>query len=103
MKKTLALLFCAFTPILAQEGTPPKLGPVEVHAVHYDAVLSNEAAKFTVKLALECTNRVATPLPLFEGELAVLNPNLPEGLRLARLAKGYQIIVEQAGRYEVQL
>ena len=43
------------------------------------------------------------PLPLFEGELAVVNPNLPEGLRLARLAKGYQIIVEKAGRYEVQL
>ena len=103
MKKTLALLFCVVTPILAQEGTPPKLGPVEVHAVHYDAKLSNEAAQFTAKLTLECTNRVATPLPLFEGELAVVNPNLPEGLRLARLAKGYQIIVEKAGRYEVQL
>ena len=77
MKKTLALLFCAVTPILAQEGTPPKLGPVEVHAVHYDAKLSNEAAQFTAKLTLECTNRVATPLPLFEGELAVVNPNLP--------------------------
>ena len=98
MKKTLALLFCVVTPILAQEGTPPKLGPVEVHAVHYDAKLSNEAAQFTAKLTLECTNRVATPLPLFEGELAVVNPNLPEGLRLARLAKGYQIIVEKAGR-----
>ena len=30
MKKTVALLFCVVTPILAQEGTPPKLGPVEV-------------------------------------------------------------------------
>ena len=103
MKKTVALLFCVITPILAQEGTPPKLGPVVVHAVHYDAKLSNEAAQFTAKLTLECTNRVATPLPLFEGELAVVNPNLPEGLRLARLAKGYQIIVEKAGRYEFQL
>ena len=34
MKKTVALLFCVVTPILALEGTPPKLGPVVVHAVH---------------------------------------------------------------------
>lgn len=103
MKKTLALILCTCSAILAQEGTPPKLGPVEVHAAHYQAQLSNEAARFTAKFTLECTNRVATPLPLFEGELAVLNPALPEGLRLARLTKGYQIIVEQPGRYEVQL
>ena len=66
MKKTVALLFCVITPILAQEGTPPK--SLVVHAVHYDAKLSNEAAQFTAKLTLECTNRVATPLPLFEGD-----------------------------------
>ena len=33
-----------------------------------------------------------------------MNLNLPAGLRLARLAKGYQITVEEPGRYEeVQL
>ena len=52
MKKTVALLFCVVTPILAQEGTPPKLGPVVVHAVHYDAKCCNEAAQFTAKLTL---------------------------------------------------
>ena len=55
MKKTVALLFCVVTPILAWKTyrpRPPKLGRVEVYAVHYDAKCCNEAAQFTAKLTL---------------------------------------------------
>ena len=52
MKKTVALLFCVVTPILAWEDIPPKLGRVEVYAVHYDAKCCNEAAQFTAILTL---------------------------------------------------
>ena len=97
MKKTLALLFCVVTPILAQEGTPPKLGPVSARrALRRQALQRSRAIHGKTNARMHQPR--SHPVAVVRGELAVVNPNLPEGLRLARLAKGYQIIVEKAGR-----
>ena len=84
-------------------GTPPKPGPVVVHEIRYTGQLSETAARFTANLSLESTNNVATALTLFRGEVAVTKAQLPEGLRLTRLTDGYQMVVEQPGKYDVQL
>ena len=97
-----------FTPLLTAQpatgpGTPPKPGPVVVHEIRYTGQLSETAARFTAQLSLESTNSVATALTLFRGELAVVKPQLPEGVRLTRLTDGYQMVVEKPGKYNVQL
>lgn len=87
----------------ANPPSPPKRGPVVVHRVQYEGRLSENNASFTARLNLECTNKVETVLPLFEGDLAVLNPAMPEGLRLDRVAGGYSLAVTKPGEYEVAL
>ncbi len=86
-----------------QSPRPPKAGPVVVHEARYDGQLTVKEARFAAALKVECTNSVATTLPLFQGDLAVVNPQLPEGLRLGRVPNGYQLVVEKPGKYDVAL
>mgnify|MGYP001465793312 CR=1 FL=1 len=67
----------------AAPPTPPKTGPVVVHEIRYTGQLTDDAATFTAALKVESTNTVATALTLFQGELAVIDPKLDDGLRLA--------------------
>lgn len=83
--------------------TPPKTGPVVVHEIRYTGQITDDAANFTAALKVESTNTVATALTLFQGELAVIDPKLPDGLRLARIRDGYQLIVEKPGQYNLSL
>ncbi|MBC8324664.1 MAG: toxin-antitoxin system YwqK family antitoxin [Verrucomicrobia subdivision 3 bacterium] len=83
--------------------TPPKTGPVIVHEIRYTGQLTDDAASFTAALKIESTNTVATALTLFQGELAIIDPKLPSGLRLGRIQDGYQLIVEKPGQYNLSL
>ena len=87
----------------AAPPTPPKTGPVVVHEIRYTGKLTDDAATFTAALKVESTNTVATALTLFQGELAIIDPKLPAGLRLARIRDGYQLIVEKPGQYNLTL
>ncbi|HIL24883.1 MAG TPA: hypothetical protein EYG19_05735, partial [Verrucomicrobia bacterium] len=87
----------------AAPPTPPKTGPVVVHEIRYTGKLTDDAATFTAALKVESTNTVATALTLFQGELAVIDPKLPDGLRLARIRDGYQLIIEKPGQYNLSL
>ena len=105
LKRLLLSLLSLPLLLWAQEppGTPPKPGPVVVHAIHYTGALSEQKASFTAALSLECTNQVETVLQLFTGDIAVTAKQLPEGLRLARSGKGYLLAVTQPGEYDVEL
>ena len=101
---------------VSSRGTgPPKLLPglavkqpfystnIAFHEVRYRGKVSDDEARFTVDLTVESQNPKEISSPLFEGDLALMAPQLPEGLRIASQAREYRLIVSAPGVYRFQL
>jgi len=89
------------TPALAK--TPAAFTNLIFHEIRYEGKVSDSEARFTVDLSVESmtTNEISSPL--FEGDVAVLVPELPEGLRVASSAKQYRLVATVAGTYHFKL
>ncbi|MBI5387820.1 MAG: hypothetical protein HZA90_24425 [Verrucomicrobia bacterium] len=107
--------------ILSRGTSPPKLpsalvkaaGPtnpppyaatnVLIHEVRYQGKVSDTEARFhvTAQLETESTNTLA--VPLFSGDVALVVPELPEGLRIVSSANQYRLLVTAPGRYALAL
>jgi type II secretory pathway pseudopilin PulG len=78
-------------------------GSLLFHQVRYEARVSDEEARFTAEFEAEALGRRELNQPLFEGELALLPPQLPAGLRVRREGNQYRLLVARPGRYRFRL
>jgi len=101
--------------IISRGTSPPKLLlAVAAHAlstttnliireVKYDGRVSDNEARFKVTLAVESLTTNEISAPLFEGEVALVVPQLPEGVRIVSAAKQYRLYVSAPGSYTIPL
>ncbi len=101
--------------IISRGTSPPRLVSVSpavpsaastnllIHQVRYDGSVSDNAARFQVGVEVESmtTNEVSSLL--FEGDLALLAPELPPGLRLVSHARQYRLYCTSPGRHSLRL
>ncbi len=80
-------------------------GPTNLlfHSLQYEGRLSDEEARFEAQLDIEAPGTNEVSAPLFEGEVAVLAPELPKGLRLVHAGKRFVLWSKAAGRHQVKL
>ena len=101
----LALSLLASTLLAAEKPAPP---PATTDAIifrelRYDAKVSDDEARFTVDLTAESTAKTEVGTVLFDGELALLPPKLPDGLRVERNGNVYRLFIPKAGKYQFKL
>ena len=107
--KTLMLSFLALfltTSLLADEKpAPPPAPPAEIvfRELRYDAKVSEDEARFTVDITAESTGKGEAVVTLFEGELALLPPKLPDDLRVERDGNVYRLFITRAGKHQFKL
>jgi len=82
---------------------PATLTNLVFHEVRYDGAVSDSEARFQVKLSVESLGTNEVSAPLFEGDVAVLAPELPEGLRIASTARQYRLVATTPGSYKLDL
>ncbi len=111
MKNTLlALLFLPLTltakslaPAAPPPETPPPAAQLVFHELHYDAKVTDREARFVVDIVAESAVRGEVLAPLFTGDIAVLPPKLPAGLRLERQGNQYRLIATRPGKYQFKI
>jgi type II secretory pathway pseudopilin PulG len=99
------LLFLAL-PLLAAEKPvtpPPPVAEIVFRELRYDGKVSDTEARFTVDIAAEVTGKGEASAVLFNGEIALLPPKLPDGLRVEREGNVYRLYVPRAGKYQLKL
>ena len=107
--KTLMQSFLALfltTALLADEKPAPPPAPlaeIVFRELRYDAKVSEDEARFTVDISAESTGKGEAVVTLFEGELALLPPKLPEGLRVEREGNVYRLFITRAGKHQFKL
>jgi len=110
--KTLLPLFLSSLPLIAlateappaaPAPPPPPAAAVVFRELCYDATVSNDEARFAVEITAESTAKTEVAATLFDGELALLPPKLPSGLRIERDANVYRLFVARPGRYQFKL
>jgi hypothetical protein len=72
-------------------------------AVRYDGQVSDTEARFAVDLQVESLTTNVIAGSLFEGDLALAVPVLPEGVRIVSAAKQYRLIATRPGDYRFKL
>lgn len=99
------LLFLAL-PLLAAEKPvtpPPPVAEIGFRELRYEGKVSDTEARFTVDIAVEVTGKGEASAVLFNGEIALLPPKLPDGLRVEREGNVYRLFVPRAGKYQLKL
>lgn len=109
MKKTKSLfLVLLLLPALlpaAEKLAPPTADADTIifRELRYDTKVSDDEARFTVDMTAESTSKSEVSTVLFDGELALLPPKLPDGLRLQRNGNLYRLFIPKAGKYQFKL
>ena len=88
-------------PTLAR--IPSSLTNLIFHQIHYAGKVTDSEARFSVDLSVESLTTNQISAPLFDGDVAVLLPELPEGLRVASSTKQYRLIATAPGTYNFKL
>ncbi|HYV33122.1 MAG TPA: hypothetical protein VEO53_18690 [Candidatus Binatia bacterium] len=74
-----------------------------IHQVRYEGKVSDSEARFQVGLEVESLTTNEISRTLFEGDIALLVPELPPGLRIVSNAKHYRLYCTTPGRHSLQL
>src|SRR5436305_1369262 len=71
--------------------------------IRYEGKVSATGAVFQVKLSVEsqATNEISASL--FEGDIALLSPKLPEGWRIVNQGKKFTLYAAAPGKHEIEL
>lgn len=88
-------------PALAK--IPSSLTNLIFPEIHYDGKVTEQEARFSVDVSAESMTTNEVSAPLFEGDVAVVAPEVPEGCRIASGAKQYRLIVTTPGSYHIKL
>ena len=99
------LLFFAFPLSAAEKPSAPPPPPAEIvfRELRYDGKVSDTEARFAVELSVETSGKGEASAVLFDGEIALLPPKLPAGLRVEREGNVYRLFVPRAGKYQLKL
>jgi len=108
MKRTIALivLLAASVAVTAQSQTPAATGApaaITVRELRYEASLADHEARIVADVDAECAVKTGGSLLLFEGDVAVMPPKLPDQLTLIRDGNRYSLSVPRAGRFKFKL
>jgi hypothetical protein len=101
--------------IISRGTSPPRLlaaaaaAAVPAHTnlmfreIRYDGSVSDTEARFAVTLSVEslATNEISAPL--FEGEVALVSPELPDALRIVSQGRETRLFCAKPGSYQVKL
>jgi type II secretory pathway pseudopilin PulG len=100
-----ALLFLTARLLATEKPAPPPPPAAEIvfRELRYDAKVSEDEARFTVAISAEATGKGEAVATLFDGELALLPPKLPTGLRVEREGNVYRLFVTRAGKHQFKL
>ncbi|MSU58863.1 MAG: hypothetical protein EXS35_11980 [Pedosphaera sp.] len=100
-------LLLATSTVAAEKPTTPPPAPeasaVVFRELRYDAKVSDDEARFAVELIAESAAKAEVGTVLFDGELALLPPKLPDGLRVEREGNVYRLFIPKAGKYQFKL
>src|SRR5688572_17748860 len=100
--------------IISRGTSPPRIIPamaalplatltnILFKEIRYNGKVTDTEARFAVTLDVEslATNEISGPL--FEGDLAVIAPEIPEGLRIVSAGKQYRLIVTRPGSFRLR-
>lgn len=101
--------------IISRGTSPPQLLPTVALAapatltnlifreIRYEGKVSEHEARFAVDLQVESMTTNEISATLFEGNVAVMAPALPEGLRIVSSAKRYRLFATAPGSYQFKL
>ena len=101
-----SFLLCLALPLLAAEKpvpAPPPPAEIVFRELRYDGKVSDTEARFTVEIAAEATGKGEASAVLFDGEIALLAPKLPDALRIEREGNVYRLFIPRAGKYQLKL
>jgi len=73
------------------------------HEVHYEGVLSDSEARFTVDFSVESLTTNEISAPLFEGDVALVDPVLPEAVRIVSEGNRTRLFCTKPGTHPVKL
>jgi prepilin-type processing-associated H-X9-DG protein len=96
----LAALGCSLAACKTIAPAPPS-GALTVREIHYAARLADDEARFTVTVDAESAGE--SSLKLLEGDVAVLPPRLPDGLKIIREKNRYILVAPRAGHFKFAL
>src|SRR6478736_6754985 len=99
------LLFLALPLLAAEKPAPVPAPPAEIvfRELRYDGKVSDTEARFAVEIAVEASGKGEASAVLFDGEIALLPPKLPDGLRVEREGNVYRLFIPRAGKYQLKL
>jgi prepilin-type processing-associated H-X9-DG protein len=99
------LLFLTATLFAAEKpaAPPPPTAEIVFRELSYDGKVSEDEARFTVDIAAEATGKGESQAVLFDGEIALLPPKLPDHLRIERDGNVYRLFVPRPGKYQLKL
>ncbi|HYV28024.1 MAG TPA: hypothetical protein VFA77_10855, partial [Candidatus Eisenbacteria bacterium] len=101
--------------IISRGTSPPQLLPtlalkppsaltnLMFREIRYDGKVTDHEARFTVDLQVESLTTNEISAPLFDGEVAVMASEIPDGLRIVSAAKRYRLFVTKPGAYRFKL
>jgi prepilin-type processing-associated H-X9-DG protein len=102
--KTLIPSFLLFLPLVLLANTnEPTPDAIVFRELRYDAKVTDDEARFTVDLTAESTSKAEVATVLFDGELALLPPKLPAGLRIERNGNLYRLCIAKSGKHQFRL
>lgn len=99
------LLFLVAASLNAAEKIvpPPPAPEIVFRELRYDGKVSDTEARFAVELGVETSGKGEVSAVLFDGEIALMPPKLPAGLRIEREGNIYRLFVPRAGKYQLKL
>lgn len=98
------LLFLTATLFATEKAVPPPpAAEIVFRELRYDGKVSEDEARFTVEIAAEATGKGEAQAVLFDGEIALLPPKLPDQLRIERDGNVYRLFVPRPGKYQLKL
>jgi hypothetical protein len=74
-----------------------------VHEIRYDGKVSDTEARFQVTVDIESLTTNEISRLLFEGDVGLIAPEIPAGLRIVSGAKQYRLFCSAAGSYRLNL
>lgn len=86
-------------PVLSPGGFTNLL----LHSISYTGEVATARARFSVSIQAESGTTNHVTAPLFEGELALLDPELPDGWQIVKQGRQFTLHSTAAGRSQIEL
>src|SRR5262252_352500 len=91
------------SPAAETKAAPPSPAALVFRELRYDGKVTDDEARFVVNVTAESLSKAEVSEILFQGELGLLPPKLPTGLRIERAGDVYRLIASKPGQYQFKL